>query len=220
MKKYIYFTILTTFFFLLPLKEVHAQVASDEGDSVLQKIKQKVETIRKNPKAFAGTVTDKTQDSIQVKNLTGKIEQISIKGDVAFVKIGKSPSQIKFADIAIGDFIVAMGYTNGNSLLDAKRILLTAPPPELKRKMFMGEISEMKKREIIITDSNNQINAFSFPVKWKGPDLKVLKTGMKVFVISLENDKGVQIIRTIQITDDLLSPTPPQKIKLSPQPSE
>ncbi len=212
-------TFLLIIFLAMSGSFVLAADATPEGNSVLQKIKEKVEAIRKNPKAYIGTITDKTQDSIQIKNVIGKIQQISIKDNVQFVKIGKTQTSIKFTDIALGDFIVAMGYTNSNSLLDARRILLISPLLEAKRQIVFGNIESQDKKDMVITDTNNQKVSIVFPKSWKGPDLKELSQGQKVLVVVKEID-GKLTVRTLQVVTTSISVAPTLKLSLTPFPTK
>ncbi len=213
-KKIIILLALISFITVFP-KIATAEDATSEGNTVLQKIKEKVEAIRKNPKAYIGTVTDKTQDSVQIKNIVGKIQQFAIKDNVQFVKIGKTNTTIKFTDIALGDFIVAMGYTNGNSLLDVRKVLLITPLVEPKRQIVFGNITSIDKKDMVITDNNNQKVSVVFPKTWKGPDLKELTMGLKVLAVINEVD-GKLNVRTIQIVTTSISVVPTSRVTLTP----
>src|SRR4030042_5334648 len=105
--KYILIIFITIIFLSIP-KNVAAQsqTSSDSGslpsDSIREKVREKFQTTKNNPKAYIGTVTDKTQDSIQMKNLGGEIEFVSIDpSEVVFIKIAKTTAAVKFTDLAI-----------------------------------------------------------------------------------------------------------------------
>ena len=104
-----------------------AENSSDSG-SIREKVQAKVEELLNRPKAYLGVVTDIADTTIQVRTSSSEIRQISVldKDVVTVVKDdGKTTKTVKYADIAIGDFIVAMGYKNGNQVLAAQRILIT-----------------------------------------------------------------------------------------------
>jgi len=176
-------------------------------DSIRDKVKEKVENARSNPKAYIGSVTDKTQDSIQIKNAKGEILFVSINPDeVKFVKSGNSTTNIKFADVAIGDYVIAMGYKNsapsgstessvGSGVLTAKRIVVTIQSPATRR-ILVGNIQKIDKKDISVLDSNGQQFTFSFPKSWKGPEIKDLTVNDKVIIVAIEED-GKEMIRTI-----------------------
>ena len=85
----------------------------------------RLEQAANKPKAYLGTVTDITGSTIQVRTMVSEIRQISTSEDIDVVKTFPTSKAVKLTDIAIGDFIVAMGYKNGNQVLQAQRILIT-----------------------------------------------------------------------------------------------
>jgi len=105
--------------------------ATGESD-IRQKVAQKVADAMNRPKAYIGVVTDIADSTIQIKNQKSEIKQIAVSKDEATVAntVKGANKTVKLADIAIGDFIVAMGYINGNSVLSAQRILITDPVTE------------------------------------------------------------------------------------------
>ncbi len=120
--------------------------ATGESD-IKQKVAQKVAEALNKPKAYIGVVTDISDSTIQIKTnkilpgQTGEIKQIATGSEeIAVVKTTQGANKaVKLTDIAIGDFIVAMGYINGNSVLVAQRILITDPVTEPKINAFMGK---------------------------------------------------------------------------------
>lgn len=120
-------------------EEPKTEGATSESDIRL-KVQQKVADALNKPKAYLGTVTDIADSTIQVKTAGGEIRQISAnKDEVAVVKTGTTNKIVKFTDIAIGDFIVAMGYKNENQVLDTQRILITPPVTEPKITATFGK---------------------------------------------------------------------------------
>jgi hypothetical protein len=196
MKKTLLVFLLSLFFTLLPIKQVLAQDATNEADSVLQKVKEKVDAVRKNPKVYIGVVTDKTQDSLQIKNTNGKIELVSVNSEVPFTKIDTKETEIKFSDIAIGDFVAAMGIISDNKVLVAKRVLIVGEP-QLNRKIIIGSVTEVIKKTIKLDEDITKSSlSLVFPLKWKGPNLKEIKVGSKVVTVVV-NATDKNTIRTI-----------------------
>lgn len=99
----------------------------------------RLEKAANKPKGYLGTVTDITDSTIQIRTLSSEIRQISVSGEIAVVKTTPTSKIVKLTDIAIGDFIVAMGYRNGNAVLAAQRILITPPVTEPKITVAMGK---------------------------------------------------------------------------------
>ena len=115
---------------------------STASDSIRVKVQEKLNQVASNPIANLGTITDLTDNTIQIKTLGGEIQLISLdKENATFIKMTKDVTkEIKFNDIAIGDFIVAMGTKNGNGILHATRVLITDPLKETARSAVYGQV--------------------------------------------------------------------------------
>lgn len=189
--------IFTTLLFLtlitLTTFAVFAQETStDEANSIRDNVQKKVEEARTIPFAYIGTVTDIAEQTIQInkfifskaKEDAGEIQQISVdEENTAFVKITKSTTSVKFSDLAIGDYIIAMGYKNGNSVLEGKRILITTAVELTTRKTVFGESSEITKRSLVLTASTGKEWVVEFGTTWVGPELSEIGEGDKIIII-------------------------------------
>lgn len=134
--------------------------ATDEAETVKQKVEEKVSLALKKPKAYLGTITDISESTYQIKNQEEEIEQVSFDKNTSFVKIDKTTKSITSADVAIGDSIIAMGFKNGNQVLEAKRILVTQIPEESPKNVYLGKISDLGKNTITLQKLNNQEELF------------------------------------------------------------
>ncbi|MDO8641570.1 MAG: hypothetical protein Q7R33_08560 [Nitrosarchaeum sp.] len=93
--------------------------------------------------AYTGVVTDITDSIIQIKNENGDIQQISGDKDADYIKLTNNTSKvITAADVAIGDYLVAMGAKNTNNILDSTRILITDALVKTNRKAFLGNVTD------------------------------------------------------------------------------
>lgn len=120
--------------------------SASEDSSIRQKVQEKVEAALNRPKAFIGTVTDIADSTVVIKTSKGEIRQISVTEDgVTVIKTGTVNKTVKTTDIAIGDFIVAMGYVNTNSVLSAQRILITSPLVEPNIDSTIGSTKDVAK---------------------------------------------------------------------------
>jgi len=166
MKKNIYITFIilaTLLAFGLFAGKIQAQNASESSDTIRQKVEEKVNQALKNPKAYIGTITDISESTIQINKFvfdkdtekSGEILQISTAEDTAFVNTTTTAKEIKRADLAIGDFIVAMGYKNGNSVLNAKRVLVTDTQVNASRMSEMANVETVSKSEIEVSPFPN-----------------------------------------------------------------
>lgn len=123
--------------------------SSDVDSEVLQKIAE----AENPPKAYIGTVTDIADSTIQIKSVDSQIQQIATdKFDVAVVNAKDSTSKvIKLTDIAIGDYIIAMGYVDGNDVLDAKRILVSSAVADTKITVSIQKVESVDKKFLTVT---------------------------------------------------------------------
>lgn len=129
------------------------EAGSSASSDIRLKVAQKVQEAMQKPKAYIGTVTDIADSTIQIKTGDGQIDQISTEGDSVTVvnQAGKNNKAVKLTDIAIGDFIVAMGYVNGNSVLNAQRILITNPITEANIVSTFGSVTDTSSKNITVT---------------------------------------------------------------------
>ncbi len=125
------------------------KTATDSVD-VKQKVAQDLAKTLNHPKAYIGTVTDVTGSTIEIKSKKGDIEQISIGTQTLSVinSVGTTTKTVKITDIAIGDFIVAMGYVTDNSVLSAQRILITVPITDPKTELSMAKVTDTGRNSI------------------------------------------------------------------------
>lgn len=150
MKKLILF--LTILFLAATTKVAFAQDSSGSS-SIREKVAQKVQQVLSSPKIFLGSVTDISDSTtIQIKPLTGEIQQLSVKSDLTKVvnEVGPTLKDVKISDIAIGDFIVGMGYKDSNSVLDTRRILVITPLSTPTRKAYIGTVTSQTKTSFVL----------------------------------------------------------------------
>ena len=123
--------------------------ATSEAD-IKKAVALKLSQAEKPPKAYIGTVTDIADSTIQIKTLDSQIQQIATDEFVvsAINSKGTSNKAIKLTDIALGDFVVAMGYVDGNDVLDVQRILVTDPLVENKVNITMQKAVSVTKKSI------------------------------------------------------------------------
>ncbi len=96
------------------------------------------------PQAYVGTVTDITDSVIQIKaSANGEIEQITATNDASYVDTRNNASKlIKSTDIAIGDYLIALGIKNGNNILSSSRIIVSEPLTKTTRRAFFGIVTD------------------------------------------------------------------------------
>jgi hypothetical protein len=149
--------VLVVYSSVFQLKTVVSPTPGEEatGDAAIrERVAQKVAEAMNQPKAYLGVVTDITSSTIQIKNPEAQIEQISIGSDsIAVINTtGTVNKTVKLTDIAIGDFITAMGYVDGNKVLVAQRILITDPVEEAKITVSMAKVTKTSTKALTVSD--------------------------------------------------------------------
>lgn len=173
--------------------------ATEEAEILEEKIRDKISLQKSKPKAYIGIITDKTEESLQIRNSEAEIQLISVKPeDVSFVKINDTTTTIKYEDLAIGDFIAVMGLTNGNGVLTAKRVIVTNPLEEITRKIVFGRVTNIQKSVVTLEEQGGISWTLEFPKRWKGPEKNELDIDQKIIAVG-EPDAETLKIRTIYI---------------------
>lgn len=197
--------------------------ATSSASDIQNKVQQKVKEALSLGTSYIGIVTDISDSAIQIKTNKGEIQQVSPnKDDITYIKsTDDTTKEIRGADLAIGDFIVAMGIKNGlpaqagNNVLHASRILVTNPIKENKIMAVIGAITDSSKfKEIsvkdlnIIPDDNITISNDS-SIKSKITRFSGLENGDKIIAVGTKDSKGNLVARTIRVLDIPTStPTP------------
>lgn len=196
------------------IKSTNFQESTNSGESTNSALKKELLQLQTKPKAYIGTVTDKSSNSLQLKNNLGEIKLVSINPYTSFARVTKSSTKITFDDVAIGDFVVAMGLLTPNGatpeknhdVLNSIRILVTDPPKEVKREAIIGKISSIGKNEIILKEGETGQRKLEFPKRWDGPNLNELSEGDTLLAAG-EKKEETLLIRTIYLVPTQ-SPTP------------
>lgn len=166
-----------------------------EESEIREKVIKKVQEALNNPKAYLGTVTDISSLTLQIKTEAGEIKQISTKEDL---------SGVKFADIAIGDFVVAMGFQNGQEILETTRILITQEPPKISVTPILGTVTGIDKKTVTLKTRGEKEITLNFPKKWQGPEINKIKAGDELIAVGKLTEDAMEI-RTVFL---IPSPTP------------
>lgn len=166
---------------------------SEDLNSIRQKVSEKLSKINNEPKSYVGTITDISGESLQIKSEKGDIEQISTSKDTTYINSLKKNSEIKLIDLAIGDYIIAMGFINDNKVLDSKRIIISSPITENKYQVIWGKVREISKTKITIDTSSGEKKDIQLPKKWVGPDTKEIKENDLVLITGQENESKFEL---------------------------
>ncbi|MBI3443238.1 hypothetical protein HY008_01060 [Candidatus Woesebacteria bacterium] len=194
------------------------------SSAVRDKVREKIEEKLRFPRAFLGSVTDISTSTIQIKSLGGEIKQVSFdKETTTFVKVdSKAPKEVKSKDLAIGDFIIAMGFRNGNSVLEARRILITEPFKFSERIAVFGKIIGTSKNSIATTEWSIEPQKALAVTEVKDGKAKTIRfTDIKeediIVAVGIPEGKILKS-RRIHVLSTEPTPTPTSKVTSSPTP--
>lgn len=196
-----------------------------EDVSETENLKDRINSAKSKPHVFMGTITDKTDNSLQIKNFEGTIQIVAITKNASFAQDLTTPKVLKYTDIAIGDYIIAMGFENTKGVLTTERVVVSKPFSEPTRKILFGKILSINKKVVTIEDKNSIAWVLTLPTKWEGPDLKDLVVGQNLIAVGEpERDKPENIkVRTMSLepvtkNTPTLSPTPTLKVSPTTKP--
>lgn len=213
--------------------------------SVRDKVRQTIENLVRKPKAVVGNLTQVTDSTIAIKNKNGKSAMVATTVDTSYFKVvNDKKTEIKFQDLAIGDFTVALGYKNGNDILDAKRVITFDKEPVSNRQAVYGTVQTNAKGVLTIknpqtgetwtiqTTSKTKITTIDGGAM---KDIKItdINEGDRVVAAGVLDDKKDKTLKADRVhvpgktgvtnpsTSPKASPSPSPKTspKLSPKPS-
>jgi len=127
---------------------------------------------------FIGSITDISENTIQIRKNNGDILQLTFDEKTSFASIIKNTKEIENTDLAIGDYIFSLGKVDEKNILQAKRILV-------------GNALEEKIYEIKITNINDEnINLDEIEDIFLYKENKVENTKLS----KIDEDKNIIII--------------------------
>lgn len=132
------------------------QAESSSTSAVRDKVRQTIQNLSHKAKAVIGTLDQISDSTLQIKNPQGKLSQVATQNDTSYSKVsGSKKTDIKFTDLAIGDFIAALGYRNGNDILSAKRVIVFDKEPQNSNRAFWASVDNNSKGVIRVALKND-----------------------------------------------------------------
>jgi hypothetical protein len=126
-------------------------------ESIESEVEARVQDAQNPILAYLGTVTDITESGLQIRTQSGEISQVSLAGTTSYANIVKDSQEVKFEDIALGDFVAALGTLNDNDLLIAQRVLVTLPPSDEEEfTIVKGKVDELSSSDFLVTDNESE----------------------------------------------------------------
>lgn len=111
---------------------------AQEQDSLVS-VRKKQAMIGELESLANDTLTIKTKDDIKLASVSAETDYVRNPGN----------KSADVDDVAIGDWVVAMGFVNGSEVLEARRVLLYSSSPEkLEKKSVFGTISNIDEESL------------------------------------------------------------------------
>lgn len=196
---------------------------NQEGeDSVGEKIQEKISQARRLPLAYLGTITDISDTSLQVRILSGEIGQVTVAEGADLVKVNDDSESIEFSDLAIGDFIVAMGFKGENEVLITSRLLVTDPVDAPSIQVLLGEVLEINTNELMLKPDSGEELTVDIPrqreiLTYEDEEVTELELsdiaeGATIIVSGTESEGGIEARTILVVTqphpEETETPTP------------
>lgn len=209
-KTYITALIIFVFYFLLHVLVVSTAIAQSEASiesststAVRDKVRQAIENLSHKPRAVMGVLDQVSETTLQLKLADGKSAQVATNGDTSYSRVTKGKrTDIKFNDLAIGDFTVALGYKNGNDILEAKRVISFDQEPTNSNRIFFATVQELNKGSISVTTKAGEdwtVETKNTTTLGKVNSTKDLNTGDQIIVAGVPSEKKDKTIAADKI---------------------
>ena len=111
----------------------------------------------KIPSTIMGTVTDIAEDGLQVRTSEGVIEQLSLTPETSYAMVNDETKELTFSDLAIGDFIAALGSKTEN-VMEIERVLVTTAPEPSDIVLISGIIDTLSSKDFIVKTEDDEVS--------------------------------------------------------------
>lgn len=139
-----------------------------------------------------GVITDITGDYIQLRDQNGEIVQVGLIKDTSYTKSIGNSKEIEFADLAIGDFIVAIGQISELEVLEALRVIVTTEPQKLEITTAKGIVNDFDRSSITLNGQEYEYNSDTAFMDTNADNADFfLKEGQEIIIV------GTPIIRSV-----------------------
>ena len=195
-----------------PSPEVTTQNLKERIERVVQEkkeaIKGAIDRMGTQKRGFIGEVQRISEETISVKTSKG-VRIVAVNDpDLA---IFKNQQPIKLENIAVGDWIVAMGFAEEDGTFTPRRLLVSSQTLRPKDyRLELGNITEVTRTTVTITtrvDGSSQeftVNRQSKlqDIQSESITLTDIEVDMQALVVSYTDDEN-QIIQVLRVLSDL-----------------
>jgi len=163
------------------IKDRIEKILDDKGSSVLNSLKRK---------AYVGQVVRVTTESLTVNTLHGEVTvKLTPEKTAMFLMPRLTPVQI--SDVEIDGFVIAMGYVDGDDVLDARRVLVSpAPLFPIKKGVILGTVQSIKPTQLLVRTLAQEDKTISLSSKTVYQD----NTGTAIKRTDVKEDTKILVI--------------------------
>ena len=166
-------------FSLLLTATLLAQAPTATDSAIRQAVKDQVAAIKTAVarRSYVGSISAKSEASITITNLGNQPRTAVVAGDATIKLTGGKEGT--FADLKVGDFVIAMGDVDSQGTLAVKRLLVIAKPTPDKRVVISGRVTDLSTSDLTLETANKETwtiklqAATSYAGKIKKSDIKV-----------------------------------------------
>lgn len=185
------------------------EIIDSASERLKKAVQEKADEARKvldakNRIAIIGKIKDITSSAITVQLKSGTTKMAAINEQTIIIRNKKTA---KPNEMAIGDFIIAMGYDSGRESFDAKRVIVQVDEPKSRdAKIIFGTVVKINPDKNTFSITTNR------PAELGGPetielsavktviDLTKLNLEDKVIVITVSGKTGrQQVIKAVKL---------------------
>ena len=141
MNNYIFSLIISILTTMAVVSGVYAQEIKEENTEIERSVEERLQAVRSKLKAYIGTVTSKTEETMQLESDQNEIKLVSINEEISYARMNGSVETIDFADVGIGDYVITMGTADENDVLIAKRIVITTQAKDVTKNAYQAKIT-------------------------------------------------------------------------------
>lgn len=138
-----------------PAEEIDPDSVKGVREEVEKRVREKIDEIitKQEKRGWIGEITETS--AIGFKIQVGEETRTVTINDEAAV-INENRQSISFEDLEAGDWVIAMGYTQIDGSLDARRVVITSEKEPIEKISVFGTITEKAGQDEILLVRNNE----------------------------------------------------------------
>jgi len=177
-------------------------------DAVKERVRETLNEAKQGQKrAFVGEITEISDGMVSLKTRSG-LGYTAVTADTTVLGLNRQPTDP--SELTVGNFAIAMGFTDENSVLQAKRLLVIAKPaPRLRRAIF-GTVSDISQTENMLTVKNVKAGTI-YSVEASSQTTITKKVNGKMETVEFEaikiNDRIVAVGKAEENSEIIISAT-------------